>query len=296
MVAASSNPTARRWELAARLRQLRLDAGKSVDEAAAELMCSAAKISRMETAGRGVQPRDVRDLCRFYGVPDSVRDDLIQASADARKPGWWQDFRTIDEQVATFIGLETAATQLLVFDPIRLPGLLQTPDFTAALLPNLRPPGELSDEWLADHVAVRRRRQERIASGDLMVHAILDEAALRRPVGGIEVMVGQINRLLEDAARPTVQLQVVPFAAGPYPGMEGSFQHLRFPNGQIEDVVFVEGLLGNFLLDKAAEVDRYQGVFDDISTRFALPLSKTSTWLKALRAEYTASLSRATPG
>src|SRR5690349_6284212 len=156
-VAASSNPTARRWELAARLRQLRLDAGKSVDEAAAELMCSAAKISRMETAGRGVQPRDVRDLCRFYGVSDAIRDDLIQAASDARKPGWWQDFRTIDEQVTTYIGLETAAEELKYFDPLRLLGLLQTPEYSTALIRNLRPAGELTDQWIAETVAVRSK-------------------------------------------------------------------------------------------------------------------------------------------
>jgi transcriptional regulator with XRE-family HTH domain len=284
-VATSSNPTARRWELAARLRQLRLDAGKSVEEAAAELMCSAAKISRMETAGRGVQPRDVRDLCRFYGVPDGVRDDLMQAAADARKPGWWQDFRSLDEQVTTFIGLETAAEELRAFDPVRLLGQFQSPEYTTALLADLRPEGELTAQWIAETVAVRSRRQERMHSGQLRVHAITDEAVLRRPVGGTEIMVGQIDRLLADSALPNVTLQVVPFTAGPYPGLDGSFNHLRFPAGQIEDVAFVEGLLGNFLLDKTVEVDRYLAVFDDISLRFALPPDRTTTWLKALRAE-----------
>jgi transcriptional regulator with XRE-family HTH domain len=295
-VATSSNPTARRWELAARLRQLRLDAGRSVDEAAAELMCSAAKISRMETAGRGVQPRDVRDLCRFYGVSDAIRDDLIQAASDARKPGWWQDFRTLDEQVATFIGLETAAEELKFFDPLRLVGLFQTPEYTTALIRNLRPTGELTEQWIAEMVAVRSKRQERMHSEHLRVHAITDEAALRRPVGGPAVMLEQIDRLLTDALLPNVTLQIVPFSVGPYPGLDGSFQHLRFPAGQLDGVVFVEGLLGNFLLDKPVDVDRYLTVFDDISSRFALPAEQTVEWLRALRAEYAAPQPRAMPG
>lgn len=284
-MANNSNPTARRWELAARLRQLRLEAGRSVDEAAAELMCSAAKISRMETAGRGVQPRDVRDLCRFYGVSDAIRDDLIQAASDARKPGWWQDFRTLDEQVSTYVGLETAAEELKYFDPLRLLGLFQTSEYSTALLRDLRPVGELTDQWIAETVAVRSKRQERMHSAQLRVHAIIDEAALRRPIGGAEIMLRQIDRLLSDAARPNVTLQVVPFSVGPYPGLDGSFQHLRFPAEQLDGVVFVEGLLGNFLLDKSADVDRYLAVFDDISRRYALPADQTSTWLKALRAE-----------
>lgn len=282
-MASSSNPTARRWELAARLRQMRLEAGKSVDEAAAELMCSAAKISRMETAGRGVQPRDVRDLCRFYGVPDSVRDDLIQAATDARKPGWWQDFRTIDEQIATFIGLEDAAIDSKYFDPLRMPGPFQTADFTRALLSRLRKPGELTPEWIEETISLRVKRQQRVISGALPIHAILDEAVLSRTIGGRDTMLGQIDRLLEECTRPTVTIQIVPFSVGAYPGLDGSFQHLRFPNGQINDVVFVEGLLGNFLLDKAQDVERYLSFFEDISLRFALPASETAGWLTARR-------------
>jgi len=292
MVVQGVNPTARRWELAARLRQLRLDAGRSVDDAARELMCSPAKISRMETAGRGVQPRDVRDLCRLYGTSDAVRDDLMQAVADARKPGWWQDFRTLDDQVQTFLGLEAAAAEVRFLDPQRLPGMLQNADYTAALLPQLRPPGELTDEWMADTVASRGKRYDRVSSGELTLKVILDEAALRRPIGGVTVMLKQIDRLIRDSTLPNVTLQVVPFEVGPYPGLEGSFQHLTFPSGYLEDVAFVEGLLGTFLLDKQAETDRYLAVFDDISRRFALSASRTKTWLRELRAELEATKPR----
>src|SRR3954453_3970382 len=111
----SVSPTARRWQLAAQLRRLRQAAGVSVEQAAGELMCSVAKISRMETAGRGVQPRDVRDLCRLYGVSDEVREQLMQAGVEARRPGWWQEFPSLDEHASTFIGLESGASQFRAF-------------------------------------------------------------------------------------------------------------------------------------------------------------------------------------
>jgi transcriptional regulator with XRE-family HTH domain len=284
-VTADPSPTVRRWELASRLRQLRLAAGRSVDDAAKELMCSTAKISRMETAGRGAQARDVRDLCRLYGVPDSIRDDLIRTAADARKNGWWKDFRSIDERVGTFIGLETAAAELRIFDPVLVIGLFQTAEYTSHLLNGLRPTGELTPEWIAETVEVRGRRQTRLLSGELRVHAITDEAALRRQVGGRSVMLDQIERLLANATLSNVTLQVVPFAAGPHPGLDGSFQHLRFPIDQVDDLVFIEGLQGNFILDRAADVNRYLAVFDDISKRFALSPAETVTWLTTLRAE-----------
>jgi transcriptional regulator with XRE-family HTH domain len=285
MPASTPNPTARRWELAARLRRLRIDAGRSVEDAARELMCSPAKISRMETAGRGVQPRDVRDLCRFYGVSDAVRDDLIQAVADARKPGWWQDFRTIDEQSATFIGLEAAATDSSYIDPLRLPGPFQTADFTRALLANLRPPGELTPEWIEEAVAVRARRQQRLISGEFKIHAVIDEVSLRRPIGDWAVMLGQVDRLIEEYHRPTVTLQVVPLDGGSYPGLDGSFQHLRFPPGTLRDVVYVEGLLGNFIVDKPVDVKHYSEIFEYISERCCLSSARTESWLRSIRKE-----------
>jgi len=286
MAGAGGSPTARRWELAARLRELRIAADVTIEQAASELMCSTAKISRMETAGRGVLPRDVRDLCRLYQVPTRVRDELITLATEARKPGWWQEFRTLDEQRATFVGLESAASECRVVEALRMPGLLQTTAFTAALLPHLRPEGELSPQWMVDTVALRRHRQERVASGDLVLHAIIDEAALRRPVGGPGVMVEQIESLISDAARPNVRLQVVPFDRGPYPGLDGQFQHLTFPPGALGDVVFVEGLLGDFLLDKEADVQRYRGVFDDIATRVALTEDDSLGWLAAVAQDW----------
>jgi transcriptional regulator with XRE-family HTH domain len=283
MSTSSSSPTARRWELAARLRDLRLAAGRTVEEVAVELMCSPAKISRLETAGRGIQPRDVRDLCRFYGVPDRVQVDLLRLAADAKKPGWWQDFRTLPEQAVMFVGLETAAAEVRIHEALRVPGLLQTPDYTRGLLRGVRPPGEFSEAAIEEWVAVRLRRQERLRQGDLRLDVVVDEAVLARIVGSRSVMLAQIERLLAASEMPTVTLRVVPFARGAYPGVDGSFQWMTFTGSQVGDLVVVEGLMGIFLLDKDVDARRYLEVHDYICEHFALSPQETTGWLHAYR-------------
>lgn len=281
--ASVANPTLRRWELAARLRELRHAAGRSVDEVAAELMCSAAKISRMETAGRGVQQRDIRDLCRFYGLSDTIRDELMLLAEEAKRPGWWQEFRTVDEQTITFVGLEAAAIKSCQFVALFVPALLQTSDYVRSLVTGVRRAGHWEGADLEQIIEMRDKRQQRLLEGDLHLHAIVDEAALRRSVGSPSVMSDQIRHLRSMAERDNVTLQIVPFVAGPHPGIDGSFKHLQFPPGALADVVLVEGLLGSFILDKPAEVERYLGVFSFLESSVALSAEDTITWLDAWR-------------
>jgi hypothetical protein len=138
---------------------------------------------------------------------------------------------------------------------------------------------------MEETVRLTARRQERVRSGELTVHAVIDEAALRRPVGDPPVVRDQLDRLLEDAARPNVTLQIVPFSRGLHPGLDGSFQQLAFPTARLRELVYVEGMLGNFLLDKPGEVGRYRRVFGALCDRFALPADHTGDWLRDLRAE-----------
>lgn len=283
-MAANSNPTVRRLELAARLRALRTTAGKSVEDAAAELMCSPAKISRMETGGRGVQPRDIRDLSRYYGVTAEVQAELQQLAVDAKRPGWWQDLRSLPDQVTTFLGLESAATSALHLDPLRINGLLQTPEFTRALVSPLRSPVEMTDEVLDQVLAGRLRRQARLHSGELDLHVITDEDCFRRMIGSPEVMADQIDRICAEAERPNVRIQLVPFDRGSYPGLDGSFQLMSF-DGPLDDVVYVEGLLGSFILDKSSDTARYREIFSLISDRYALSEEDTIDWLTQRRAQ-----------
>jgi transcriptional regulator with XRE-family HTH domain len=280
-MASGLNPTASRLELAARLRELRQEAGRSLEDAAAELMCSVAKISRMETGGRGVQPRDVRDLCRLYGVSDQVRSELDALVNAARVSGWWKDYGNLYDPTATFIGLEDAATSVRMYEGALIPGLLQTSEYTRELIRDLRRPGEVTESWIAETVAARERRQKRIESGSLFFHVILDEATLVRPVGAPDVMRRQFLRLIDEAARPNVTLQVIPFARGPHRGMEGSFQCMSFSDHRIDDIVYFENLKGMYSLDKGTEVAPYREAFDDLAARFALDPEETVEHLRA---------------
>lgn len=277
--APAASPTLRRLELAARLRELRLAAGRSVDEVAAELMCSAAKISRMETAGRGIQLRDVRDLVRFYGLPDSEGNKLMILADEARKPGWWQGYRSLPEAVAHLIGLEAAASDVRTADALLVPGLLQTAAYTTALLAKIRPPGELTPSVLKEWVEARQRRQALLLNPKFHFWSVMDESALARGVGTQEIMIEQLQRLIEAVDLPSVTLQLVPFSKGSYPALEGSFQWMSFGGNQIGDLVFVEGPLGPFFLDKGPEVARYRETHEYIVREVALNPADTRQWL-----------------
>lgn len=278
MVSGSSNPTVRRLELAARLRDLRLSAGKSLDDVAAELMCSPAKISRLETGDRGIQPRDVRDLCRFYGVPDEERDRLLRLADEARKPGWWHDYRNLDQRASTFVALESAAVDIRFSQAMIIPGLLQTSEYTRSLVSRLRPPGEMSPDVVDEVVRLRAKRQERLLNGEVAFSAVVDEATFRRTVGSAQVMLEQVDRLLELCRLPGVSLQVIPFEAGPHPLLEGSFQHMQL-GAPLPDVVFVEGLLGTFIVDDVAQVRAYREIWQALSEKIALTEAATTEWL-----------------
>lgn len=277
----ATSPTVLRWELAQRLRTLRQEAGRSIEEVAAELMCSSAKISRLETGGRGIQARDVRDLCRFYGVREPLRDELIRMANDAKRPGWWHDYRSLDEQTATFLGLETAASRIRTVETRVVVGLLQTADYTSLLLSGMLVP-QADPDLVRDMAEIRQRRRTRVDDGSVELHVVMDEAAIMRDFGRPDIMAGQLDRLIDAATLGNVTIQIVPFNASPYPGIEGSFIHMEFDNRVVSDLVYVEGLLGKFLVDREADVERYASAFHQSSQR-ALSAGESLGWLQRQR-------------
>lgn len=281
MASPLSNPTIRRRELARRLRELRLAAGKSVDEVAQELMCSAAKVSRMETGERGVQQRDIRDLCRFYGLGVAERDHLMRLAQEAAKRGWWHDFSSMDQQVVNYVALEAAATEIRYAQVLLLPGLLQTAEYTRALLPHLRVPGEMAAEVVEQTVELRARRQQRLLAGEVVLKAVIDESAFRRKVGTARVMLAQLDRLIEATCAGGVTVQVIPFDAGPHPALEGSFQYMCLGD-ELEDIVFVEGSNGYFLLEDPRQVLSYAQVHAHLS-KVALDVEASRAWMQRER-------------
>lgn len=250
-----SSPTVRRRELGALLRALRTERGLTVEQVAGELLCSPSKVSRMETGQRGATARDVRDLCELYGVIDSAeRDRLMTLAKEGKQQGWWQAF-AVPLPHTTYVGLEQEAVAITTFQSSVVPGLLQTSDYTRAIHRNGIP--RLADSAIEERVEERHtRRQILTRENPPQVDVILDEAALRRPLGGPAVMREQLTHLLGETKRPNVTIRVLPYDIGAHPALESNFTILEFA-GQAHTVVYVEGLVGQIYLERQQDVDRY---------------------------------------
>jgi transcriptional regulator with XRE-family HTH domain len=256
----SPSPTVRRRELGARLRALRMERGLTVDDVAARMEVSPAKISRIETAARGVSLADVRFLCDLYGVSGAERDRLLILTRESRRRSWWQEYG-LPDAVSTYIGLEDAAASIQQYRTSLIPGLLQTADYAEAAIAGVDP--DLPGGQVGQFVQARLNRQALLSSEqppELWV--VLDEAALRRVVGGPAVMGAQLDALAERSRNPAVTVQVIAMDAGAHPGMDSSFSVLHFSD--VSDVVFIEGLLGNFYLQGPQDLSRYQRTFDQL--------------------------------
>jgi len=281
MASRATSPTVRLWQLAARLRELRLANGHSIEDVANELLCSPAKVSRMESAGRGIQPRDVRDLARFYGVSDPERQELEHLLQESRKRGWWQVPSTVGAEALTFYGLEEDASGTRVADARVVHGLFQTEAYMRALLRGLRPPGDAWQAQIDERVATRLERQRRFWAGSRELQLIMDETCITRIIGDRDVMREQISRLIEVVQAPRVTIRVVPFDRGSSPMIDGSFQILSFPEQMLADAVFVEGLLGMFVIDKKERVDEYINSWNYIRDFVALTPDESISWLQS---------------
>lgn len=265
-------PVVPRRRLGAELRTLREQAGLTLEDVAKELECSVSKVSRLET-GQGIpKARDVRDLLDRYGVTDQAhRDRMIRWVRDGQRQGWWHDFSDVlapdpedpllPDNLSRFVALEQDASEVRSFENSIVPGLLQTEDYARAVL------STLSTRGPADRlVELRMRRQERLYADDdpLKIHMLLDEGVLHRPVGGEQVLQGQLKRLLADSQRPNITIQVLPFSVGVHCSVDGSFVVLAFPDSDDNDLVYVEGHLGDIYLEKVQDVDVYEHMFDSL--------------------------------
>src|SRR6516165_8133619 len=256
------NPTLRARRLALELLRRREAAGLTREEAARQLEWSTSTIFRIETGRSRPQPGNVRVLLELYGVSGPERDGLIRLAREARQPGWWHSFRDVlPNPYEVFIGLEAGAASIRNFEPIVIPGLLQTEEYARQTLRN--GPGELDREDVERLVQVRMERQRILGREDRpRLWAVLDEAVIRRVVGGPEVMREQLRHLIDCAEQGKTTLQVVPFGAGAHAGTTGPFVILDFPEPTDPSVVYVETLAGDLYLEERADVDRYTLAFD----------------------------------
>lgn len=251
----------RRRRLASELRRLREAAQLTCDEVAVRLDCSASKISRIETGRVAVSPRDVRDLLRIYRVPEDQRDSLIQLARESRQKGWWQEYGSggVQPHLATYLGLEHAASEMRIWKLSRVHGLVQTEDyaravFSAARLGKTHPDTERS-------VALLMERQRQANTSPPCMRMVLDEAALRHQVGGPDVLRGQIEHLIELTARPDMFIQVMPYTSGVHISMDASFTIMGFPDPGDPDVVCIGYPTGLLWVEDTTEVDQYNTLF-----------------------------------
>lgn len=252
-----SSPTLRRRRLAAELRRLRESAGLTIDQAAKAAGISPSHLSRSENAVVGVRVLVVKALLATYGADPATTEYLVSVARDAGQRGWWQNYSgAISEQYVTYISFESEAVAIHNFEATVMPGLLQTPSYNEAMLKGGLT--RMTDEEIASRVEVRLARQQILTKDSPpTLWFVLDEATVRRQVGGPKVMAEQLARVVELAALPHVDVQVVPFAVGAHPGTPGSFVALSFAEPTDPTVIYVETIAGDLYPEKESEV---QGV------------------------------------
>jgi len=271
-VQAGGGPTVRRMLVGAQLRRLRTEQGITREQAGEAIRASEWKIHRLENGQVGFKDRDIVDLLRFYGVDDPADVEALLAMArDANTPGWWHQYGDVLPQwFRAFVDLEAAATLIRTYEGQLVPGLLQTEDYTRAVMRGARLPEPAEDT--ERRIALRLMRQTLMTRpGAPHLWAVVDEGALRRPVGGRQVIRAQLDRLIEATELPNVTLQVLPLRAGAHPALVGAFSILRFPDQDLPDVVYVEHLTNALYLSKQEEVDQYLHVMESICVRSAAP-------------------------
>jgi transcriptional regulator with XRE-family HTH domain len=280
----ASGPTVQRLVLGSQLHRLRESRGISAEQAAEAIRGSHSKISRMEHGRVGFKDRDVSDLLTLYGVTDpEERAALLNLAREANTPGWWHAYSDIlPNWLEPYVGLEAAASVIRTYEVQFVPGLLQTEGYARALI---RLGSAANEEEITRRAELRVSRQE-ILSGPHppQLWAVIDEGALRRPVGGAQVAREQLSHLIEMADHPAVTLQILPFRAGPHAAMGGPFTILRFAEPDLNDVVYIEQLTSALYFDKPAEVDSYLEVMEQLCLQ-AEGAAKTAQILGEILAE-----------
>lgn len=276
ILTSKGSPTVRRRRLGAQLRKMRKESDVSVDVVAEAFDVTPSTIYRMELGRVGVKSRDISLFVKLYDITNrELIRELTTLAKDGSKRGWWAKYTdTISPPYATYVGLEADASRLCIYDGLIINGLLQTRAYAKATF-------DFADQRAKVHmdrrIDLRMERQERLAQkGGFQIWDVIDEAAIRRVVGGGEVMQEQLRHLLKMAQLPNVTLQVLPFEGGAYPGMLGSFTLMEFGDGddpedpdpepdpgyRHPDVVYIEGHTADVYEEE--QVEPFHGVFENL--------------------------------
>jgi DNA-binding XRE family transcriptional regulator len=283
--AVQGSPTVLRIILGRQLQALREKAGLTYQQAGDAIYASEWTIRRMEAGKGSLKPLNIKSLLVAYSVTDVREIDAFLALArDASRPGWWHSYSDVlPEWFKVAVGLEESASLIRGYQPQVVPGLLQTAAYARAITAASFPHETVEDQ--ERRVALRLGRQDllrRPAPPEYWI--VLEETVLRRPIGGPEVMRGQVEYLIEAAARPNVTVQVLPFSVGWHPALYGMFNIFRFPDEEMDDVVYSEELTGAFYLNKPDETGKYTEALDRMAAQAATP-DQTITILRKILKE-----------
>jgi transcriptional regulator with XRE-family HTH domain len=281
---AVSGPTVLRMLLGSQLRDLREAAGISPDQAGYEIRGSRSKISRLEHGRVSFKERDVSDLLTLYGVTDEQRRaHMLALAQQANNQGWWAKYDDVlPDWFETYVGLEQATSLIRGYELQFVPGLFQTEDYARAVTRlghRAAPPEEVERR-----VSLRLKRQQLLAGPQPRVWSVIDESALRRPLGGRDTMRAQLRHLLEIAELPQVTLQLMPFERGGHSAAGGSFAILRFAEPDLPDIVYIEQLTGALYLDRREEIDHYREVMNSLSAEAETPADSERLLKRIIRA------------
>ena len=284
----SGGSIVRRLQLGARLRALRLAKGVSREDAGWVIRASESKISRMELGRVSFKERDVTDLLTMYGVDDPAEHQrLLALTREANAPSWWHTYGDVlDSWFQNYLDLEQAAELIRTYEVQFVPGLLQTDAYARAVIRLGH--GNASSGEIDRRAELRMARKHVLERPDApRLWAVLDEAVLRRPIGGYEVLREQIRYLIEVGDSPHVRLQVIPFDSGGHAAAGGAFSILRFPHAELPDVVYIEHLTSSVYLDKREEVDAYAAAIGRLFIE-AEPPGRTPELLKSILGDLSA--------
>ncbi len=275
-------PTALRMMLGSHLRRLRERAGVSRTDAGWAIRASESKISRLELGRVGFKERDVEDLLSLYGVTEArERDRLLELAREANSRGWWHRYGDVTpDWFDAYLGLEAAAELIRTYEIQFVPGLLQTADYARAVA---RLTGVTRADDEVERVVALRTRRQRVLDREppLKLWAVVEEAVLRRPIGGTEVLKNQLTALREAVHRPNITLQIIPLGSPGHAATGGAFSLLRFPQRDLPDIVYLEHLTSALYLDKRDDMETYTQALDLLAAT-SPPPQQTDAHLAAL--------------
>jgi transcriptional regulator with XRE-family HTH domain len=276
-------PTVRLRRLAAELRNLRSGAELSREDVEKRTGINEATLYRIETARARPQRRTLVALLDLYDVTDPQRSDLLAISRDAQNQGWLQPYHSeLPEEYSAYISFEAEARSVRNYESLYIPGLLQTEDYTRAIIVDGLPTATQTE--VEQRIQARLERQALLTRDKpLELWAIVDEAAIRRIVGGRDIMQAQLKRILEAAQAPNLTFQMIPYDKGAHPGMAGSFVQMGFEDPGDPELIFMDSLAGGLFLETDADIRRYKLMFEHLQAAALSPRETSAELAKAAK-------------